>query len=184
VQFFLYLLTGAWGYAYLGNKASGLLIAMVPEKNFAYRLSAVCLFVHMLLTYLVKGTVLARALHRAVAPVSAADFSSKGDMVFIFVANIILALTYVMANLIPFFDDLTSLLGALQAPVLGFIVPVLFCLKARKERNVVTSQTEFNVIGAIVFFVMLLFFLGIADSLLEIQHRWGTYGSPFECHGV
>jgi len=67
---------------------------------------------------------------------------------------------------------------------LGFIVPVLFCLKARKERNVVTSQTEFNVIGAIVFFVMLLFFLGIADSLLEIQHRWGTYGSPFECHGV
>jgi amino acid permease len=182
VQFCLYLLTGAWGYAYLGNGASGLLIALVPEKNLAYRLSAVCLFVHMLLTYLVKGTVLARAVHRALAPSSSRDFSSRGDFVYTLVANGILVLAYIMANLIPFFNDLTSLLGALQAPVLGFIVPVLFVLKARRDANVSTSRTEWTSIGAIVLFVVLLFFIGIADSLSNIIKRWDSYGKPFECN--
>jgi len=130
---------------------------MVPEKNFAYRASAGCLFVHMLITYQVKGTVLARAIHRYVAPSSSRDFaSSRGTIVFMLVANGVLALTYLMANLIPFFDDLTAFLGAMQAPVLGFIVPMAFCLKAREASGTTTGQFEMVSLACVVLFVVLV----------------------------
>ena len=35
---------------------------------------------------------------------------------------------------VPWFDDLTSLIGSLQTPLVGFCIPVLFCLAGYKAR--------------------------------------------------
>jgi amino acid permease len=183
-QFCMYLLTGAWGYGIIGSGANGLLIKQMP-KGLPYRFAAFLLFVHMLLTFLVKGTILSRAIHSFISPESAKDFSRpEANRVYFSVSLGVVFFTLVIANLIPFFDDLTSLLGAFQTPFIGFLLPIWFAYKARKNLNRVTSSKEFYAIVAITVFMILLFFIGIVTSFVNIVNRWNSYGSPFaNCFG-
>ena len=60
------------GYRYLGDAAHGLLINAVPP-GWISRTCAGSLFIHLLITYLIKGTVLARCLHRHASPATVND---------------------------------------------------------------------------------------------------------------
>ena len=121
-----YLLVGSVGYAYLGSNAKGLLINALPRGTLSASAASLTLFLHMIITYLIKGTVLARAVHRLVAPHSVNDYGAAGTLTWLGITSAILAVCYGVASAVPFFDDLISLLGALQTPMAGFIFPVLF----------------------------------------------------------
>ena len=59
VQLAAFMTVGCVGYSYLGDAAHGLLINAVPPGAIS-RTCAVALFVHLVITYLIKGTVLTR----------------------------------------------------------------------------------------------------------------------------
>jgi amino acid permease len=179
-QYVLYLTVGAWGYAFLGSSANGLLVGNIP-KGVTYRLASIALFIHILFTYLVKGIVLARALHRFVSPSSLNDFTVQGHITYALVTAFILAFTFVIANLVPFFDDLTALIGALQMPLIGFIMPFLYVLKARKYSGKKTGKIELGAMIIISFTMVILFFAGTVGSIQTILSKWQSYGTPFSC---
>ena len=58
----VYAMVAFTGYAYLGADVSGFITDVLPFGTM-YRASAGCLFIHMIITYTVKGTVIARAVH-------------------------------------------------------------------------------------------------------------------------
>jgi len=124
-QLVSFMTVGCIGYAYLGSAASGLLINVIPAGPLSSA-TALCLFVHLLITYLIKGTVLARACHRLVSPQTTNDYGWHGTLVWLAVTTAILVTCYGVASAVPFFDDLTSLLGSLQTPIGGFCLPMLF----------------------------------------------------------
>jgi len=182
-QFVVYAVTGAVGYHLIGSNANGLLIKQIPKGN-AYGIAAFLLAIHMVLTFLVKGTILSRAIHSVVSPSTAKDFSTKqAHRVYFLISLGVLFFCFWVANLIPFFDDLTSLLGAMQTPFIGFILPILFVLKARKKnhaRIVETSKAEAVFMIVIVLSMILLFFVGIVGSIGNIAQKWASYGAPFQ----
>jgi amino acid permease len=179
-QFTVYALTGSIGYFLIGKSANGLLIKQIPQGT-AFRVSAFLLAVHMVLTFMVKGTVLSRAIHMFVSPETAKDFSSlKAYRVFFFVATAVMLFCFFVANLIPFFDDLTALLGALQTPFVGFVLPIMFVLKARKKLQRDNRKYETRFMALIIAFMVLLFFVGLATSTSNIISKWQSYGSPFK----
>ena len=178
-QFLVYGLTGAIGYALIGSGARGLLIKQIPTGT-AYRFAGLFLAVHMGLTFMVKGTILSRAIHAFVSPSSAKDFSTgQGDRVYALVSAGVLAFCLLVANLVPFFDDLTAFLGAMQTPFIGFILPILYVWKARKNLERSTPRKERFFMFLIIFSMMLLFFVGIVSSVGNIIEKWKSYGAPF-----
>lgn len=177
-QVSVYGLAGGMGYKLIGTKAEGLLIKQIPPGNW-YRLSAFLLAVHIMLTFIVKGTILSRAVHSFVDPNSAKDFSHpSANRVYLLVSVGLLVFCLVIANLIPFFDDLTSFLGALQTPFIGFILPILFAFKARRKLGGRTGLVELLIMILIVVFMILLFFFGVVGSLLRIAENWARDASP------
>ncbi|KAH9250929.1 hypothetical protein BASA81_011317 [Batrachochytrium salamandrivorans] len=178
-QFSIYLLAGSVGYLLFGSKANGLLIKMVPF-GFCYQLAAFLLSVHMVLTFLVKGTILSRAVHTYLFPVSARDFKSwHAQRVFVCICVLLIAGCFLVANLVPFFDDLTSLLGAMNAPWIGYVMPVLFAIKAKKLLQFEPSKGELAVMYLLCMFMGMLFVFGVVSSFENIVTKWATYGKPF-----
>ena len=93
--------------------------------------AALALFVHLLITYLIKGTVLTRWIHRQLVPhPSLEDSVCHVRLVWLAISSLVLTMCYAVASAVPFFEDLTTLLGALQTPLLGFCLPVLFTVAA------------------------------------------------------
>jgi amino acid permease len=180
-QFAVYGITGALGYILIGSQANGLLIKQIPFGP-AYRISAFLLAIHMVLTFLVKGTILSRAVHSYISPDTSRDFSTpKAHRIYLFISVMILIFCFLVANLIPFFDDLTSILGALQTPFIGFMLPIFFAIKARKVlgREPWKGRKELVFMGLIIFWMVLLFFIGVVSSVKNIVDKWTSYGAPF-----
>ena len=94
--------------------------------------AALSLFVHLLITYLIKGTVLTRWIYRQLVPHASAieEPICRVRLVWLAISTLVLAMCYAVASAVPFFEDLTTLLGALQTPLLGFCLPVLFTVAA------------------------------------------------------
>jgi len=178
-QFVVYLVTGALGYYFIGSTANGLLIKQMPEGPMS-RMAAIFLAIHMILTFLVKGTVLSRALHSLIFPSTAKDFNARvAYRTYFMISVFMLLFCFLVANLVPFFDDLTSFLGALQTPFIGFILPIVFVLKSRKPIARRTERWEAAFMTFIVVFMILLFFIGVASSLSNMVAKWTSYGTPF-----
>ena len=165
---------GCVGYAYLGSGASGLLIQALPP-GLASQVCAAALFVHLVITFLIKGTVLSRATHRLLAPSTLNDFGSwRGSLTWGAISLSLLLACYGVAVSIPFFDELTSLIGCLQMSLIGFCLPVLFAARARLEQSKPLSLASTVGFGAILVFGLALALVGTAGAVKDIVGRWGV----------
>ncbi|KAH9260053.1 hypothetical protein BASA81_001825 [Batrachochytrium salamandrivorans] len=85
----LYTITGVLGYWLIGSGSQGLLIRQIPSHqspllSALYQLSALGLFIHLIISYVVKSTILARAAHSYWFPHSAGEYATKtGDQTFV-----------------------------------------------------------------------------------------------------
>ena len=182
-QLVSFMTVGCIGYAYLGAAANGILINVIPPGPLSSA-TTLCLFVHLLITYLIKGTVLARACHRLVSPATTNDYGRDGTLVWLAVTTAILVTCLGVASAVPFFGDLTSLLGSLQTPVGGFCLPVLFLLSGYgllggasvEERGlVVRKQASWwlpLVLWGIFAFGAVFCLVGTVATSLNIIDRW------------
>jgi len=179
-QLFMYSMVACVGYHYKGVAVSGFIINNIPF-GIAYRVSAVFLFLHMLVTYVIKGQVLSRAIHLIVHPSSANDFGKTGRLVWLAISTVLLAVGWIMATAIPFFDVFSACLGAFQAlPTLIF--PAMFFQAARKAASMPVHKGEVAVL--IVFCYLLglcLLVFGVWDAVDNAIASFASLGGPFSC---
>ena len=111
----MYAAVAFTGYAYIGSDVSGFITNVLPFGSL-YRSSAFFLFLHMIITYLVKGTVVARALHYQIdkARINDTDLTSRFE--YFSITLIVMICAYLLAMIIPFFDLLTALIGSCIFP--------------------------------------------------------------------
>lgn len=177
----LYAVTGVLGYWLIGSEAQGLLIRQVPSHqspllSALYQLSALGLFIHLVISYVVKSTILARAAHSHWFPHSAGEYATKsGDQTFVAISCLLVLGCFTVANLIPYFDQLTGLLGAFQTPIIGFMLPIAFALLGRHSRQP-TSKWEALWVGVIALFMCGVFVFGVSSSLARIVKGGGGNG--------
>jgi hypothetical protein len=179
-QVFMYALVGIVGYYYKGTEVSGFIIDNIPTGP-AYVASAVFLFIHMLITYVIKGQVLSRAIHLAVHPASANDTGVTGRGVWFAITTTLIVIGWVLVNAVPFFDYFSSILGAMQAlPTLIF--PAMFFIAARRAQNSSVSKIELAVMVLFCFALGLcLMVFGMWDAIDGIIQSYSTLGAPFTC---
>ena len=96
--------------------------------------------------------------------------------------------SFFIANAIPFFKDLVSLIGALTSVPLTLLLPAIY---HRKIRGLPLCFWSFNSYlrrqediwsFLLVAFSVIFLICGVAGSLSSIEIDWSQHGPPFSCH--
>jgi len=185
-QLAAFMTAGLGGYFFLGDKSAGMMNENLPF-NVPFQVAAVCLVVHMLISYLIKGVVFSSAILRNVKE----DYANPDDprkrslAAWNGVVIPTLAAAWLLANLVPFFGDAVDLLGASFTPLSCWLIPIAMFIRyyydAGEDRPHV-GVFEWIAILAEVSLALVLMFLGTYSSIQTVVEHWHTYGPPFDCH--
>lgn len=179
-----FLICGLGGYYFRGHLVDGMIIDNIPFGMW-FRVTAGCLIIHMLITWVIKGIVLCRAVHSWVSPKGHDDQSMRGWYQWGGIVTIALGLSYFVAQIVPFFVDLVDLIGASLSPVVCFIIPIILYLRRLWDSGKEEDRIGY-VEGTIIFLEMMLaltmLFVGTYLAVTNIRQSWHTYGYPFACH--
>ena len=94
-----------------------------------------------------------------------------------------MALTsYTVANAVPFFQDLVSLIGALTSVPLTLGLPAILYRYAIQQvslwRLVVGSSSSY----ALLIYSMVFLVVGLIGALYSIDRDWANQGKAFSCY--
>jgi len=185
-QLAAFLAAGLGGYLLVGDKISGMISENIPFGP-VFQLAAICLVVHMLVSYLIKGVVFCGAVQRAIDR----EYSDSGDrrwrswLSWDAIVLVVLLSAWLMANLVPFFADAVGLLGASLTPLSCFVIPILMFMRWYADAGIKrphVSGLEWALMFCELALAVALILFGTITSLQDIRGHWHTYGGPFQCH--
>jgi len=184
-QLVAFLIAGLGGYYFLGDQVTGMINENLPF-NTALQSAALCLLVHMLISYLIKGVVFCRGILSAANPRYANPNDPRKRSYARWNAAVIATLfaAWLFANLVPFFGDAVDLLGASCTPLSCWVIPLCMFLRhywdAEEKPHV--SMLEWLLIAMELSLALVLMILGTKSSLETLSVHWEEYGYPFACH--
>jgi len=121
---------------------------------------------------------MARAIHLVISKENVNDRTFRGNLEWFIITVCVLAVCYVISNVVPFFDDLTGLIGASLVPIGCWNLPIIyFVLNDPKAIHWI----EYPFLGLIFVLGLALAGIGTYSNLLNIIDSWSNYGSPFGC---
>ena len=96
--------------------------------------------------------------------------------------------SFFIANAVPFFKDLVSLIGALTSVPLTLLLPAVYLRKIKglplccwSFSSSLRQQEDMWSFLLVVFSVVFLI-CGVTGSLSSIEIDWANHGPPFACH--
>merc|ERR1712060_423641 len=112
----------------------------------ALQVTAVLLFVHVLIVYLIKSVVLQQFCHSILSP---ADADKRGVLAYAKHGSFgfaMLVFGYLVANAVPFFSQLLGLIGGFLGGPINFLFPIYMYLAAagRHEQALCESKSDAN----------------------------------------
>lgn len=183
-QAFVFLTCGLGAYYYQGDLIHGMIVDNIPF-NMWFRIAAACLIVHMIITWVFKGIVLCRGIQDFSCPDLKESDSKWSWTVWFMLVSTTLLLSWLIANVVPFFVDLVDIIGASLSPFTCFILPY-WCYSrwlsdfGKDEDRVGWYEWPFVFIEITLAVIILL--VGTYFALTNIYNDWETYGYPFSCH--
>jgi len=179
-----FLTVGLGGYYFMGDSVYGMIGDNIPFGS-VFRVAAFCLVAHMLVTYMIKGIVICRALHWVLDEAADNDESYKSWGQWTSVVTITLVLSWLIACIVPFFSDLVDFIGASFTPICCYIIPIAMYVRWSRdfrEADDQPSKLEWLIISVELLTAVLLCFIGTFFSVKSIIDKWDVYGPPFACH--
>lgn len=167
-------------YYFRGSEAAGMIVNELPF-GFGERLASACLVGHMLITYVIKNVVLCRGL---LQEFEKNEYISSGKTwtMWYAIVMVVVAASWFLAQIVPFFSDFVTLLGATVTPVIAFIIPILLYRLCAQANDVKISGLEQCIMGAEFLVSLVLLIYGTASAVMHILKQWDYYGYPFACH--
>jgi len=186
-QLVAFLLAGLGGYFFIGDAITGMLNENLPFGP-TFQVTAGCLVIHMLISYLIKGVVFCKFFQTRLDG-EYADSNDKRCRSWAswstFVIPAFLA-AFVLANLVPFFVQAVDLLGASLTPLSCWVVPIVLFMRwyvdTPEENRPPVSKFEWAIMALEMLFALVLMGLGTVSSVETIVAEWHTFGMPFACH--
>lgn len=188
IQLGFYLIAGLVGYAYRGDQAKAYLL---DELGFgpAFRVASLMLFLHVVITYSIKSTVLTRYLYQSIeqdprCPAWMSQCPESQGRIWLVLTTLIMIAGTLLALSMPFFGDLLGLIGCVVGPPISFFLPMVLFLCSKKVRNEMSSIPTWYwpTMAFIVIYGLLSFFWGTWSNIQQINMDWAKLGSPFGCH--
>lgn len=181
MQFGLYILIGCVGYTTLGAHVPEVVIEALPF-GFTSRAVAVLLVVHLICGSVVNNTVLVRFLQSKGSPETLNDSKGWGALVRVGISLCLFFFSWLIANAVPSFEFLVSLMGALvEAPIM-LIVPVWhFYLTRRRNPEALAWTPWWWTAGGLVAvaFALAVMVFGVANC---VQRMARLESRPMQCN--
>jgi len=183
VLLIIYVLVCAVSYSKCGPKTPGELLTVLPKSGIT-SVAGVLMVLHLLVTYTILQQVLVRAIcvyfvPRAVLP------GRKGHVQWFFVSATVICLSWVLANVIPYFSDIVNITGGLLSTQCAFTVPCTLYLALWKQGFLKTGRgTQFLAIASAATLLLSAYCTisgTISNVILLQQHAAEGGESPFGC---
>jgi len=185
-----YFVAAAVGVYYLGSGAPHFLMDVL-EDEWMRQIGGWCLFLHMLISYTITSAVVSRAIHLWLDPVNAnVTTGITPNVQWFFIALAVAMNSYIVSNVIPFFKDLTEIIGALNLGPISFGFPatlyIVHRLRARRKSSGISlkamSRLDWSVCILLLFLCAYTVPIGLWADVTALIRDWHTFGGPFDCH--
>lgn len=148
---------------------------------------------HVLVAYVITGNLTVQVFYKWMFRSLPLELASLGTWVqgvqvrlrWLLLTFLLLAFSYVLANVVPAFSALQALIGALAGAPIVFGFPPLFYLLAHRQAGIVGRPlANFDAILCSLFLFILLpsfTILGTIGAVLDISDALQEAGTPFTC---
>jgi len=184
----LYVGVSAMTYARRGAATPPILTEVLPFGQGKVAASAL-LAVHIIVSYVITQQVLCTALHRWLRPAAvgsgAMAQTRRAKWEWLGISAAIALLSWILASALPFFEILTSLIGALQSAPICLGIPALFFLKAASASGTPIAFWERVLLNALLVFTLILVVGGVGGSIAALRAESVSSDGgnlPFACH--
>ncbi|KAJ5107848.1 hypothetical protein N7456_004523 [Penicillium angulare] len=185
VQIIIYTLTGSIIYAFVGQgvQSPALLSAGPLLSRVVFGIALPVIFI----SGSINTTVVCRYIHGKVYQKSITRFinTPKGWVSWLSLVLLVTVLAWVIAEAIPIFSDLLSIISALFVSGLSFYIPpVMWYFLLREGAWYEKHNLKAALCNAVVFVIgMIIFGCGTYASIYELvkEFRSGSVGKPFTC---
>ncbi|TVY15954.1 N amino acid transport system protein [Lachnellula arida] len=185
IEIFIYTLTGALIYAFVGpNVQSPALLSAGPTiSKIAFGVALPVIFI----SGSINGTVVARYLHGRIYKDSVVRFinTKKGWITWLALLAFLTIIAWVIAEAIPFFSDLLSIMSALFISGFTFYFPaMMWFMLIKKGKWYARENLLLSFVNAAVFVIgMITLVAGTYSAIVDImdQYKKGTVHAPFTC---
>jgi len=170
IEIVIYTLTGALIYAFVGQDVDSpaLLSAGGLMAKVAFGVALPVIFI----SGSINGTVVARYIHGRIYKNSVIRFvnTKKGWITWIALVAIITTIAWIIAEAIPFFSDLLSIMSALFISGFTFYFPAIMWFMLIKKGKWYSKKNIFlSIVNAIVFLIgMIVLVAGTYSAVVDI----------------
>jgi len=185
IQMALFLVVGVGGYYYKGSAIRDAILVDLIPFSFSLRIAAAVLFLHMVVSYIIKNTIFCRIVQRALQEtLGGAGIAEGGRDNWAVIVGVVLAFAYLLAQIVPFFSDFVDLMGSTMLPFTCWIGPLLMSLQVGEVqwRRSVWSAVELLLAMFYIVLALTVIVFGTSSACQNIWAKWDTYGGPFSCH--
>ncbi|KAJ5190356.1 uncharacterized protein N7498_009341 [Penicillium cinerascens] len=185
IEISIYVLTGSVIYAFVGQdvQSPALLSAGPVVSRIAFGIALPVIFI----SGSINTTVVCRYIHTRIYRDSVVQYVNtvKGWVTWIALVVTITTIAWVVAEVIPFFDDLLSISAALLVSGMSlYFPPMMWYLLLRdgdwwKSRNL--QHSFYNLVCFLIGITVLV--CGVYASIVELIRKFqdGAIGRPFSC---
>lgn len=186
-----FLIAGVGGYYFSGSAVHGMTVDNIPFGP-VLRIACVCLIAHMIITFLLKGIVFCRAVHKSIDRESYKSDGAAAWSKWTMIVLTVITCSWVISQIVPFFSDFVDLLGASCTPVGCYIIPIVLYARMERDGRVPPREDsknanllryiEWGVIALELLVSVVLCIFGTIEAVRKIVLSWDEYGMPFDCH--
>ncbi|KAJ5349643.1 hypothetical protein N7541_007370 [Penicillium brevicompactum] len=185
IQIVIYTLTGSIIYAFVGQavQSPALLSAGPLISRVVFGIALPVIFI----SGSINTTVVCRYIHGKIYQDSIVRYvnTTKGWVTWLGLVFIVTILAWIIAEAIPIFSELLSIISALFVSGLSFYIPPIMWFVLLKEGAWYEKHNlKAAILNGIVFIVGLIIFgCGTYASIAELVHKFqsGSISKPFTC---
>ncbi|KAJ2994518.1 hypothetical protein NUW58_g1538 [Xylaria curta] len=185
IEIVIYTLTGALIYSFVGQgvKSPALLSAGPLISKIAFGVALPVIFI----SGSINATVIGRFIHGRVYRDSVTRFinTPKGWITWILLITAITIVAWIIAEAIPFFEDLLSISSSLFISGFTFYFPAMMWFMLIRQGSPFSSKNlMLTALNALCFIIGLVILIGgTYASIKDIMHRYttGEVRGPFSC---
>ena len=186
IEIFIYTLTGAIIYSFVGNKVSS--PAILSGSKLVSRVAFGIALPVIFISGAINTTVVGKYIMGRVFPDSELRYvnTRKGWTIWLVLIAGLTIIAWVIAEAIPFFNALLGIISSLFISGFTFYFPALFWFTIVKEGkwNVSTKNIALSITNAVVFCIgICVLVCGTYASIEDIleSYKNGTVGGSFAC---
>lgn len=171
-----YSITAFVGYYYLGDAAPAFLPAVLREGWLKTVVNLLLAF-HVLVAYVINNIPLCAMLKRRYLKGAETPLYQHYAL-----SLAMLAFAWLLTNVIPFFADMVSIIGALCGSPIMMGLPPLFYFRAMRAAGRRLSWAD-ALLCALLFFLMFpfTFVAGLIAAFKSLVDNWQHNSAPFQC---